>query len=152
MNYLLIAIFLLFFSGCRLYHEILYDSIKERGIQATKKGEIIVDNEVKAIIVATDLNMLENIKDAKKESFIVGIYLSLNKELSNHKEPLFFGNKKEAISIKKVSNNEDILKKIPTFSKWSSYYLVNFANDDNKSFVLDVMIKEIGNCSLNFDR
>ncbi len=142
---------ILFFGGCKRYHDILStENIKERGIQATKKGEIIGAQETKLIYTATYMKML----DPKKYSgeFIFGIYvLDAGSTGLDDKRLKLLMDQKEPQEVTKIDDKE-MLKDIPLYNPWSTYYMVNAQKSDAKKIKIELIMDGLGNSFVEFDK
>lgn len=146
MNNILVSLGLfltLFLSGCSSYSITKYfnkDDFYLNALQETKKSDIVVNNEVKAIFTATYLNNVDDKFDNEFENFIVSVYsvdnkadvkptITLNKKVLVDEENII--EKVNYVEIKQVEKEADIIKSLPLKNAWANYYLVKFKKIDN---------------------
>lgn len=127
MNKFLISLGLsstLFFSACSSYSITKYfdkDDFYLKSLQETKKSDILINNEVKAIFTATYLNKVDEKFNDNFLNFIVSVYEveksdSFNIEL----------NERKYVELIKITKDSELIKSIPLKNNWAIYYLVKF--------------------------
>lgn len=138
MNKFLISLGLsstLFFSACSSYSITKYfdkDEFYLKSLQETKKSDILINNEVKAIFTATYLNNVDKKFDDNSLNFIVSIY-EVEKSDSFDIEL----NERKYRELTKIPNDSDLIKSIPLKNSWATYYFVKFdKNEEDKSLSL----------------
>lgn len=131
------------------------DPVSANAIQYTQKGDIKQNNEIHTMLFATYLNNIKKEYDSEElNSFLVGIHLA-NKNNHDFKEKGYslLANEKEAISIKDVPTNSDLVKSIPLKNSWGKYYLVKFENEEKvRNINLKLSHPEFGQIQLNFQK
>ncbi len=154
-----ILILLLVFTGCArksgLFEE---DRLYETALMHSKEGSIYNSLELKASIIATHLNsFLDECKHCQSDRFLVAIYIS--DDSSDKKKQGIYNkfykltlNKKEPISVKELSDDDDLIKLAPFRNRWAHYYLIDFARDNQKEMKMRYQSKSYGGVTLNFLR
>lgn len=132
-KFLLYIALLLFFNGCSSksgFNFFSEDRPYENAIAYTKKGEIIVSMENKAIIIATYLNPIYK-KYNDGEYFFIRVYIANDFEdekksgLFNPKYKIYLNNQ-EPVEIKILSKDDILVKEMPMVKAWYKIYLVKF--------------------------
>lgn len=160
MYKILFLIFIsLFFVSCssknNAFKYFEKDEIETKGVQYTKKTDILVNgNEVDVIFWATYLNKIDKkISDTNEELFLVSVYFT-NKESQDIFENnySFLLNGKEPISVEKVEKDNENFKSLMLKNNWGKYYLVKFTSQD--VYTLTIQLKDKGSNSalLNFEK
>lgn len=160
MYKILFLIFIsLFFVSCssknNAFKYFEKDEIETKGVQYTKKTDILVNgNEVDVIFWATYLNKIDKkISDTNEELFLVSVYFT-NKESQDIFENnySFLLNGIEPISVEKVEKDNENFKSLMLKNNWGKYYLVKFTSQD--VYTLTIQLKDKGSNSalLNFEK
>ena len=138
MNKFLISLGLsstLFFSACSSYSITKYfdkDEFYLKSLQETKKSDILINNEVKAIFTATYLNRVDKKFDDNSLNFIVSIY-----EVEKSESFEIELNERKYKELTKIPNDSELIKSIPLKNSWATYYFVKFdKNEEDKSLSL----------------
>lgn len=129
------------------------DDIETKAIQYTKKTDILKDNEVDIIFLATYLNKVDKKAfDTEEESFLVSIYFT-NKESQNIFENnySFLLNEVSPILVEKVERDDENLKSLMLKNSWGNYYLVKFNPQDTYNLNLKLTNKS-SSAQLNFEK
>ncbi len=139
----------LFFSACSSYSITKYfdkDEFYLKSLQETKKSDILINNEVKAIFTATYLNNVDEKYDDKFVNFIVSIY-EVEKSDSFDIEL----NEKKYTELTKLTNDSELINSIPLKNSWATYYLVKFdKNEEDKTLSLKFRNQKNQETLLNF--
>lgn len=126
-----------------------------KGIQFTKKVDILKGNEIDIILWATYLNKIDkNISDSKKEVFLVSVYFA-NSESQNieNKDYKFLLNDKDSISIERIEKDNENFKDLMLKNNWGNYYLVKFdSSDDLYNLKLELTNQKSSKAILNFEK
>lgn len=160
MYKILFLIFIsLFFVSCssknNAFKYFEKDEIETKGVQYTKKTDILVNgNEVDVIFWATYLNKIDKkISDTNEELFLVSVYFT-NKETQDIFENnySFLLNGIEPTSLEKVEKDNENFKGLMLKNNWGKYYLVKFTSQD--VYTLTIQLKDKGSNSalLNFEK
>lgn len=160
MYKILFLIFIsLFFVSCssknNAFKYFEKDEIETKGVQYTKKTDILVNgNEVDVIFWATYLNKVDKkISDTNEELFLVSVYFT-NKESQDifENKYSFLLNEIEPISVEKVEKDSENFKSLMLKNNWGKYYLVKFTSQD--VYNLTIKLKDQGSNSalLNFEK
>ncbi len=157
--FLLLSIF--FLSGCQTSQKIVnIDKLHEQSLLYTQKGEIVSSFETKAIIFATYLNSVdEKFKNENNDTFLIGVYIPkdyVEKSKRGLNNPLFTltnGKNQEAIEVKRLNKEDDLMKFIPIVNSWCEYFLTNFKADKKaKNVKLIYQNKNYGKINLTFNK
>ncbi len=122
----------MFFTSCssknNAFKYFEKDNIETKGIHYTKKIDILKDKEIDIIFWATYLNKIDNnIKDSKKEVFLITLYFanSASQDINkNGYEFLLNGN--DSVLLEKVEEDNENFKSLMLKNNWGNYYLVKF--------------------------
>lgn len=154
-----ILFLILFFTGCAdktsALNHFENDKLSAKAIQYTKKRDLLVNNEVEALIFLTYLNKVDKkYSDEKIETFIFGVQIA-NKDKENFFKDSYklLLEDKEALSIKGLDSNSELVKSIPLKNPWARYYLVKFNNKEEKrELVLNFIHTKYGTTTLSFQK
>ena len=131
------------------------DDVETKGVQYTKKTDILKENEVDVIFLATYLNKIDkNISTSNEELFLVSVYFA-NKDSQDIFENnySFSLNGIEAISTQKVEKDNENFKSLMLKNSWGNYYLVKFNSLDVYNLRIELKNKEINStAALNFEK
>lgn len=131
------------------------NDVETRGVQFTKKTDILKDKEVDVIFMATYLNKIDKkISDTKNEVFLIFTYFS-NKESQNIEDNAYkiFLNEKEPILVEKVEKDDENFKDLMLKNHWGNYYLVKFDSiEDINSLKLELKNSESSRAILDFEK
>ena len=129
--------------------------IETRGVQFTKKIDILKENEVDIIFMATYLNKIDmKISDTKNEVFLISTFFT-NNEIQSIRENnyKFLLNGKEAIWIEKIEKNDERFKELMLKNYWGNYYLVKFDFLENiYNLNLELTNQTSSKAILNFEK
>lgn len=99
-----------------------------RGVQYTKKADIIKDNQIEVIFMSTYLNKIDKKIDAtNNEVFLVSLYFA--NETSQDIEKNGFKillNENEPVYLEKIEKDNENFKDLMLKNHWGNYYLVKF--------------------------
>ena len=160
MYKILFLIFIsLFFVSCssknNAFKYFEKDEIETKGVQYTKKTDILVNgNEVDVIFWATYLNKIDKkISDTNEELFLVSVYFT-NKESQDIFENnySFLLNGIEPTSLEKVEKDNENFKSLMLKNNWGKYYLVKFASQDVYNLTIQLKDKGSNSALLNFEK
>lgn len=154
-----ILFLVLYFAGCADKSSALNhfenDKQSAKAIQYTKKRDLLINNEVEALIFVTYLNKTyKKYENEKLESFILGVQVA-NKDKENFFKDSFVLtlNGKESVSIKGLETNAQIVNKIPLKSAWANYYLIKFSNkEESRALNLKFNHSKYGVTNLSFQK
>jgi hypothetical protein len=130
------------------------DDIETKGIQYTKKIDILKDNEVKVIFWATYLNKIDKeISNLNEELFLISIYFT-DKESQDIFENnySFLLNGVESTSLEKVEKDNENFKSLMLKNNWGNYYLVKFTAQDTYNLALKLRNQSSSSAQLNFEK
>jgi PBP1b-binding outer membrane lipoprotein LpoB len=154
---LFLLIISLFFVSCseknNAFKYFDKDDIETKGVQYTKKTDILKENEVDAIFIATYLNRVDR-NISNEELFLVSVYFT-NKDSQDIFENnySFSLNGVDAISTQKIEKNNENFKSLMLRNTWGNYYLVKFNFQD--AYNMKIMLKNQNATStavLNFEK
>jgi PBP1b-binding outer membrane lipoprotein LpoB len=155
---LFLLIISLFFTSCssknNAFKYFEKDEIETKGVQYTKKTDILKNKEVEVIFWATYLNKIDkNITNLNKELFLVSVYFT-NKESQDliKNNYTFSLNGKDAISIEEVEKDNENFKSIMLKNSWGNYYLVKFDAQDSYKLTLKLKSKSSNSAQLSFEK
>ena len=124
-------------------------------MQYTKKTDIVKDNEVDVIFMATYLNKVDKeIFGLNDDSFLVSLYFS-NKDTQdiNENEYILTLNDVPSISLEKIEKNNERFKSLMLKNSWGSTYLVKFNPQNSHKLVLTLKNNSSTNMvHLNFEK
>ena len=159
MYKILFLIFIsLFFVSCssknNAFKYFEKDEIETKGVQYTKKTDIVKNNEVDVIFWATYLNKIDKkISDTNEELFLVSVYFT-NKDSQDIFENnySFSLNGVEAISTQKVEKDNENFKSLMLKNSWGNYYLVKFKAQNSYNLALTLKNQNSNSAKLNFEK
>ncbi|BAK73419.1 hypothetical protein [Arcobacter sp. L] len=128
--------------------------IETRGVQFTKKTDLLKDEEVSVIFMATYLNKVDKkLSDTKNEIFLIFTYFS-NAETQSIKDNSykFLLNGKEPIFIEKVEKENENFKDLMLKNNWGNYYLVKFDLIDGNNLKLVLTNEKSSKGILDFQK
>ena len=132
---------LIFGTGCSFKTAFTEpDTVLQKSLTWTKKGEIYNSLEIKASVFATYLNPLGKAKSSHDE-FVVSIFVDDDfKEkkkagLHNPDISLSLGGVKP-LSVKELDEDSEYKKLVPFKNEWAHYYLVKFPKSTQKVLIL----------------
>ncbi len=150
----------LFISACsnkptNVLNHFEQDPQSANAIQYTKKGDIIYENEIKAMFFATYLNKInQKYETDKLNSFSIGVHL-INKDNHDFEENEYTLtlNNKAPLSTIDIKTDSNLVKFIPLKNTWGKYYLVQFENEPQiKKLTLNFSHPTFGSVRLNFQK
>ena len=118
----------LFFTACSSYSITKYfdkDEFYLNSLQETKKSDILINNEVKAIFTATYLNKVDEKYDNEFVNFIVSIY-----EVEKSNDFALELNGRKYTELTKIASDSELIKSIPLKNSWATYYFVKFEKSE----------------------
>ncbi|MBY0540007.1 MAG: hypothetical protein K2P52_01150 [Campylobacterales bacterium] len=155
---LLLMFISLFFVSCssknNAFKYFEKDEIETKGVQYTKKTDILKDNEVDVIFWATYLNKVDKkISDTNEELFLVSVYFT-NKESQDifENDYSFFLNEIEPTSFEKVDKDNENFKSLMLKNNWGKYYLVKFKSQDVYNLTIKLKNKTSNSAQLSFEK
>lgn len=150
---------LLFSSGCQSYYSEIKPSMQEEKVlQATRSGNIVHAQNVKAIISATYLNMLLPEQYEEDDTFIVGIYINddmpepASQGIYNTQFTLHGPKGQRPTTIRKLAKDDPLFEQVPTLNRWKHYYLITFDPDEEQDIILSYSHELYGQTELKFNR
>lgn len=160
IHYVLLLAIVLFFTACGKPTSALNyfekDQESANAIQFTKKRDLLVDNDVQALVFVTYLNRThEKYKNEEnKEHFLLGVHLTNpNEKHSIYNDYTLTMNEKAALDFTSIGKNPEIIKNIPLKNKWAQYYIFTFENEkDLKNLNLEFTHSKFGKTSLKFEK
>jgi len=158
MKKIIVFLTILFFSfGCSFKTPFTKpDTVLQKTLAWTKKGEIYNSLEIKASIFATYLNPLGKAKSSDEE-FVVSVFVDddfKEKEKAglNNPDISLTLNKTQYISKKELDEDSEYKKLVPFKNEWSHYYLVKFPKSSSKTLKLTLTSKNYGVTTLTFQK
>lgn len=155
---LFLLIISLFFVSCssknNAFKYFEKDEIETKGIQYTKKTDILKDKEVEVIFWATYLNKIDKeISKLNEDLFLVSIYFA-DKESQDIFENnySFLLNGVDPISTQKVEKDNENFKSLMLKNNWGNYYLVKFTAQNSNNLALKLTDKSTSSAQLNFEK
>lgn len=130
------------------------DEIETKGVQYTKKTDILKDNEVDVIFWATYLNKVDKkISDTNEELFLVSVYFA-NKESQDifENKYSFLLNEIEPVSVEKVEKDNQNFKSLMLKNNWGKYYLVKFTSQDVYNLTIKLKNQASSSAQLSFEK
>ena len=156
---LFLLIISLFFVSCseknNAFKYFDKDDVETKGVQYTKKTDILKENEVDVIFIATYLNKVDkNISNSNEELFLVSVYFTNKNSQDIFENNYSFSlNGVEAISTQKVEKDNENFKSLMLKNSWGNYYLVKFNSLDVYNLKIELKNKEINSTAvLNFEK
>lgn len=99
-----------------------------RGVQYTKKVDIVKEGIVDTIFMATYLNKIDKkIDNTNQEVFLVSVYFanSSTQDINENGFKLLL-DENEPVSLEKIERDNENFKELMLKNHWGSYYLVKF--------------------------
>ncbi len=155
--YTIATILLLTFTACSnkesLFNE---DKLYKSALIHSKSGEIYNSLELKASIIATQLNsFLDECKSCGYDRFLVAIYI--DNDSSNPKKQGYYNsyyhltlNGKEPVNVKELDYDDDLIKLAPFRNRWAHYYVMDFNKTIGKEMKMRYESKGYGGVTLTF--
>lgn len=154
---LFLLIISLFFVSCseknNAFKYFDKDDVETKGVQYTKKTDILKGNEVDVIFLATYLNKIDKNLSENEDLFLVSVYFT-NKDSQDIFENNFsFSlNGMESISIEKVEKDNQNFKSLMLKNSWGNYYLVKFNSQNINTLNLILKDQTTNSTQLNFEK
>lgn len=155
---LLLMFISLFFVSCssknNAFKYFEKDEIETKGVQYTKKTDILKDNEVDVIFWATYLNKVDKkISNTNEELFLVSVYFT-NKESQDifENKYSFLLNEIEPTSFEKVDKDNENFKSLMLKNNWGKYYLVKFKSQDVYNLTIKLKNEASSSAQLSFEK
>jgi PBP1b-binding outer membrane lipoprotein LpoB len=155
---LFILIISLFFTSCssknNAFKYFEKDEIEIKGVQYTKKTDLLKDNEVEVIFWATYLNKIDKkISSLNEELFLISIYFT-NKESQDlfTNNYSFSLNGTNSISTEKIEKDNKNFKSMMLKNSWGNYYLVKFDAQNSNNLTLKLENKSSNWAQLSFEK
>ena len=130
------------------------DEIATKGVQYTKKTDILKNKEVEVIFWATYLNKIDKeISKSNEDLFLVSLYFA-DKESQDIFENgySFLLNGIEPISTQKVEKDNENFNSLMLKNNWGNYYLVKFTAQNNSNLALKLKNESVSSAQLNFEK
>ena len=101
------------------------DDVETKGVQYTKKTDILKENEVDVIFIATYLNKVDkNISNSNEELFLVSVYFTNKNSQDIFENNYSFSlNGIEPTSLEKVEKDNENFKSLMLKNNWGKYYI-----------------------------
>ncbi|MBX7489936.1 hypothetical protein [Helicobacter turcicus] len=156
------SVVLVFFLGCGNVKSVITpQKLEEAYIQATRKAELITENRVQVVLIATHLNTFDEEKYPENagEVFFVDVYQSFQNGVENPKGffengfYLMLSNGETPVKITALKKEQLRGLMQDNATSWGEYYLVEFLPQDKRtrnSLQLLLQHKDFGENSLNF--
>lgn len=148
----------LFFVSCggknNAFKHFEKDDIETKGVQYTKKMDIVKNNEVEVIFWATYLNKIDDkITKLNEELFLVSVYFA-DKESQDIFENnySFLLNGVNSTSVEKVEKDNENFKSLMLKNNWGNYYLVKFDAQNTYNLALKLKSEGSNSAQLNFEK
>ncbi len=159
MYKILFLIFIsLFFVSCssknNAFKYFEKDEIETKGVQYTKKTDILKGDEVDVIVLATYLNKVDKkISETNEDLFLVSVYFT-NKESQDISENnySFFLNGESPLSVQKVEKDNENFKSLMLKNSWGTTYFVKFNPQNSSSLSLSLKNDTSNKVQLNFEK
>ena len=154
---LFLLIISLFFVSCseknNAFKYFDKDDVETKGVQYTKKTDILKENEVDVIFWATYLNKIDKNLSENEDLFLISVYFT-NKDSQDIFENNFsFSlNGMESISIEKVEKDNQNFKSLMLKNSWGNYYLVKFNSQNINTLNLILKDQTTNSAQLNFEK
>lgn len=114
-----------------------YSKFYGNALQYTLKNDIVIDNNVVAMLNATYLNATNTSDEYKtKEVLLIGVFISDDNENKEYKITL---NNTNPESIDKLDKNDKMYAKMPLYNPWAKYYIVKFDKNQLKKAFLGTL-------------
>ncbi|AXK48749.1 hypothetical protein CRU87_04325 [Aliarcobacter trophiarum LMG 25534] len=127
--------------------------IETTAIRNTKKADIVKDNEIDAIFMATYLNKFDPKISDKEENFLVYIFFP-NKEEQEFKTSGYelSLNGKIPFSMEKIEKDNKKFQDMMLRNFWGTYYLVKFTNKELVDKLQITLRPKSSDATLNFEK
>jgi len=143
----LLSILAVIFTGCSIKEALKQDTLYEKTLKYTQRGQIVNSLETKALIDAVYLNKLYPNK-FKNPTFLIGVYNNFNNQLINNEFNLTLNNQ-DPVKISQNIPNFIPYKIYPFYNSWMTYYLVEF-NQTKRPYIITYTSKHWGKVNLTF--
>ncbi len=157
--WILLFLLLPFLAGCAHKEELRVFSVDKSYVEAlryTKKGDIAISLENKALIIATYLNPLHRC-DKDKECFFVRVYI--DNDFDDPKKAGLFHpgyslrlNGHKPLALKELDKENLLVKQMPLCEPWYHFYLVTFPVIKKSKLTLIFSHKAYGSTALVFSK
>ncbi|KAB7886789.1 hypothetical protein [Poseidonibacter ostreae] len=131
------------------------NEIEAKAMQYTKKADVIINKEQKALLWATYLNNTD-IKEfnSKDEVFVTSVYfVNQDNQDINENGYSFTLNEQKPKSIEEIAANDERYKDILSKNTWGKYYLVKFNQVENTyNLTLTLSNKNSNSAKLTFEK
>ncbi|MAC84999.1 MAG: hypothetical protein CL624_12795 [Arcobacter sp.] len=131
------------------------NEIEAKAMQYTKKADVIINKEQKALLWATYLNNTD-IKEfnSKDEVFVTSVYfVNQDNQDINENGYSFTLNEQKPKSIEEIAANDKRYKDILSKNTWGKYYLVKFNQVENTyNLTLTLSNKNSNSAKLTFEK
>lgn len=148
----ILSVFLL--SGC-VSKKVLVkqDLVNEQALIHSKSVQIKDGTKAVVYIVATYLNEIKSkyISNSTNEQFLVGLYQPEKSALNANVEFVINDDANNTI-VQKLQHDDKLLKLIPSYSSWNSYYLVEIKSQNTRTLKLEFITKEYKKTGINFKK
>lgn len=131
------------------------NELEAKAMQYTKKADVIINKEQKALLWATYLNNTD-IKEfnSKDEVFVTSVYfVNQDNQDINENGYSFTLNEQKPKSIEEIAANDERYKDILSKNTWGKYYLVKFNQVENTyNLTLTLSNKNSNSAKLTFEK
>lgn len=131
------------------------NELEAKAMQYTKKADVIINKEQKALLWATYLNNTD-IKEfnSKDEVFVTSVYfVNQDNQDINENGYSFTLNEQKPKSIEEITANDERYKDILSKNTWGKYYLVKFNQVENTyNLTLTLSNKNSNSAKLTFEK
>lgn len=155
----ILLLLLPFLAGCAHKEELRVFSVDKSYVEAlryTKKGDIAISLENKALCIATYLNPLHRC-DKDKECFFVRVYI--DNDFDDPKKAGLFHpgyslrlDGHEPLAVKELDKEDLLVKQMPLCEPWYHFYLVTFPALKESKLTLIFSHKVYGSTALVFSK
>jgi len=156
-SFLFLSIFSFLIISCTSKNSALkyFDesNIRAEATRYTKKADIVSNNQVDIIFMATYLNKINYNLDEKEDNFLVYVYFSNSQTQdiqTNNYEILL--NSQVPIYIEKLEKDNKTYKDLMLKNFWGTYYLVKFSNKNLVSKLNITLKPKFNNATLVFEK
>lgn len=127
--------------------------IETTAVRNTKKADIVKNDEIDAIFMATYLNKFDPKLSPKEENFLVYIYFP-NKEEQEFKTSGYelSLNGKTPILMEKLEKDDKKFQDMMLRNFWGTYYLVKFENKELVDKLQITLKPKSSDATLNFEK
>lgn len=140
------------FGGCGFYKDSFKPEVlAEKKILSSRKAEIIKDNKVSMVVIATYLNNVNPYIYNTREYFLIEVFSELDIPLIDYMHFSITNN--EFFLWMREVNKDEFDNIINTSNKWSKLFLVAFSDIDEydeKNLKLNMEVDNIGSMSFDF--